>query len=163
MRRTFALFVLVMCLALLGCELAESTYEPSVHDVRVRLGGFVVPQATGLRPLYANGDVDSVVATYCVPPPLQPVIDTMIRDARQDGWQYMDEGGGHLVFDRAGRSRYERVDVRIPARSPCLALSFLQTDAKDASAFGRSSEGDWARSELWRVLEHAAEQLDSRR
>jgi hypothetical protein len=120
------LVFIVLSLSVLRCGWVSSSFDPTVDDVKQRVGEFVVPGASSVDGVYGNADIEMLVATYCVPngPALAKSVHATVA---KRGWLLRERTREGMVFERQSIRAYELVELRPLPDTRCAALSWVRT------------------------------------
>src|SRR6266699_2003595 len=148
-RQFSVIIIAIVASSCLRCQ--PEYYVPTQDEVRERFASFIVTDAFNLQPRYKNPDVDSMIATYCVPRPL-PIVFADIEHQVEGGWKIKEKSATRLSFWNytavAAVRRYEIVEVRASG-SRCVTLAWLEADGVTPETYEGSSVRRWSQREFW--------------
>lgn len=144
--------LLLLCWSILGCGLLTDDYVPGEEFIIRSFDEFLV-DASSVRGIYANYDVDSIVFAYesGVSTPLNTLSEKLLKNA----WILQSERGNEIEFRR--RKAPERIGgffglevARVAANGNRICVGWLQLDSIDGKYdLEKDVESRWARSHLW--------------
>ncbi len=139
-------------------------YAPSAGSVRAHtaLRPFQV-QATKVKGLYGNLDVDSIVFRYTTTAADKASFRTkLIKQATAAGWTELPEKDSAIRFERLRKkgnhvfASAEEVRIKYSGDTKRVCVAWVQGDSvSDVASFAELSEAEFAESLIWPMLDEA--------
>ena len=149
--------VVVGLLAVAGCGLLGKGYVPDAEEVRRFHSAFLIEE-TGIRGVYGNMDVDSVVFTYQTDAADEATFwGRLHQQVEAKGWRLVDEQDSSRRYERiirrTGRQVYHSAEeTRIAYEAPPepVVVAYVQADTSTLPVtFADTDEGKWANGAIW--------------
>jgi hypothetical protein len=155
--RLAVLIAIAALVFVLRCD--EETIVPSPEITRAQFAPFILPQAVDLRGRSMTSDVESMIATYCLPGPTAPALDAVERQAASGGWTVIQRRADRARFGAVFPDGYEIAEVRV-AGSRCFTLAWLRVGGDHPAADPDATDtGEWARRWLWPDVDRVTQEM----